>query len=91
MTYKKYNGYVVNSVALENNKLNIDILFYNYELQVGEKGCFIFTYYATKDDEKYTGKTSDLVKEHQEHFQKYRFVFVPYKSTYVFDHVELVN
>ena len=90
-TYKKYDGYIVDSVLSEKDKVTLDLLFYNYELQVGEKGCFKFIYYATKDDEQFVGKTSDLVKENKEHFVRYRFIFVPYKSSYVFDHVELIK
>ena len=89
--YERYDGFVVDKVSYDEKQLNIDVLYFNYELQVRESGCFRFIYYGTKDDEELIYNSDKIIKEHPEHFYKYRFVYVPYRKSYVFDHIEFVK
>ena len=87
----EYDGYIVNSINVEDDKLNVEIIYYKYKLEVNEKGCFRMVYFGTKDSEQFTNNNDpNIVKDNKDHFLVYKFVFVPDKNKYVFNHIERV-
>ena len=87
---KKLDAYSVNSIYEEDNKLYVNVLYYNYEFKMNDKG-YTRVYYGTKDNEQFENPDYYFLNDNQEHFLRYLFVFVPHNGIYVFDHVELVR
>ena len=89
---KKIDGYDIDNIKLEDDKLYVDILFYNYEMETKDKTCFRIIQYGTKDNEQFiNNNNSNFIKEHKEHFLKYRFVFKKDRKSYIFDYVEEID
>ena len=86
----KLDGYDVNSIYVENNKLYVNVIYYRYEYLMNSEG-YAFVYYGTKDDKRFENPEYYFLQNNQEHFYRYLFVFVPKGKVYVFDHVELID
>ena len=87
---KKLDAYSVNSIYEEDNKLYVNIIYYNQEYKMNNKG-YTRVIYGTNDNEKFENPDYYFLNNHQEHFLRYLFVFVPNNGIYVFDHVELIK
>lgn len=88
---KLLNGYVVNSVEEVNNKLYLDVLYYDYDLEFNGNTCLRYNFYGTKDNETFRYGSPENLKFIPEHFLTYRFVFKPYNESYIFDYVEVIK